>query len=216
MCLIVSSVFTAGVWSCPATTGERPPPCATHTFTAVDDRRAVVFGGKNEEQGRMNDVFIIDLSTMVFKRHVGTMQIKYLKTCPFTTTRPQWVLCSGNTIFAQNDCSTVWSHVFCCYTKEMHVHQYHCHCLFLWLAAESNLFRPTLLHTSLFRVWNFGGDSTVYVNGVYYSRNGANSTSQEVDLGQRRGPVMQLVVSTMASSSLNYWWLGERTDGDSH
>ena len=35
-----------------------------------------MFGGENGEQGKMNDVFIIDLSTMVFKRHVGTMQIK--------------------------------------------------------------------------------------------------------------------------------------------
>ena len=56
---------TAGVWSCPATTGERPPPCAGLTFTAIDDRRAVLFGGKNGDQGRMNDVYIIDLHTMV-------------------------------------------------------------------------------------------------------------------------------------------------------
>ena len=63
--LTVSSIFTAGVWSCPATTGERPPPCVGLTFTAVDDRRAVVFGGNDGEQGDMNDVYIIDLSTMV-------------------------------------------------------------------------------------------------------------------------------------------------------
>ena len=62
---MVSSISTAGVWSCPATTGDRPPPCAGLTFTAVDDRRAVLFGGYNEEQGRINDIFIIDLSTMV-------------------------------------------------------------------------------------------------------------------------------------------------------
>ena len=61
----VSSISTAGVWSCPATTGDRPPPCAAFTFTAVDDRRAVFFGGNNGEQGLMNNVFIIDLSTMV-------------------------------------------------------------------------------------------------------------------------------------------------------
>ena len=61
----VSSISTAGVWSCPDTTGDRPPPCSTLTFTAVDDRRAVLFGGFNGEQGRMNDVFIINLSTMV-------------------------------------------------------------------------------------------------------------------------------------------------------
>ena len=62
----VSSISTAGVWSCPATTGDRPSPCSGLTFTAVDDRRAVLFGGYNGEQGRMNDIFIIDLSTMVF------------------------------------------------------------------------------------------------------------------------------------------------------
>ena len=59
------SISTAGVWSCPATTGERPPPCAAFTFTAVDDRRAVLFGGVNGDQGCMNDVYIIDLLTMV-------------------------------------------------------------------------------------------------------------------------------------------------------
>ena len=67
----VSSIPTAGVWSCPATTGKRPPPCSAFTFTAVDDRRAVVFGGRNIKQGRMNDVYIIDFHTMVYKI-VGT------------------------------------------------------------------------------------------------------------------------------------------------
>ena len=61
----VTSVHTAGVWSCPATTGERPPPCAGFTFTAIDDRRAVLFGGGNGEHGRLNDVYIIDLHNMV-------------------------------------------------------------------------------------------------------------------------------------------------------
>ena len=62
----VSSISTAGVWSCPATTGDRPPPCNALTFTAVDHRRAILFGGFNGQQRRMNDVYIIDLSTMVF------------------------------------------------------------------------------------------------------------------------------------------------------
>ena len=59
------SISTAGVWSCPATTGERPPPCAAFTFTAVDDSRAVLFGGRSGDQGVVNDVYIIDLLTMV-------------------------------------------------------------------------------------------------------------------------------------------------------
>ena len=61
----LSSISTAGVWSCPATTGDRPPPCAALTFTAVDDRIAVLFGGFNGEQRPSNDVFIINLSTVV-------------------------------------------------------------------------------------------------------------------------------------------------------
>ena len=61
----VFSISTAGVWNCPATTGDRPPPCSALTFTAVDDRRAVLFGGRNGELGRINDVYIIDLSIKV-------------------------------------------------------------------------------------------------------------------------------------------------------
>ena len=57
--------YTAGVWSCPITTGERPPPCSHCTFTRVDDSRAVVFGGRKEEWERNNDVYIIDLHAMV-------------------------------------------------------------------------------------------------------------------------------------------------------
>ena len=65
MCKIICVTFTAGVWSYPATTGERPPPCSHFTFTAIDDRRAVLFGGNHIDQGHMNDVYIIDFHTMV-------------------------------------------------------------------------------------------------------------------------------------------------------
>ena len=69
LCLIqLNCIFTSspsGVWSCPATTGEKPPPCAGFTFTAIDDRRAVLFGGVNGEHGKMKDVYIIDLQLMV-------------------------------------------------------------------------------------------------------------------------------------------------------
>lgn len=63
--MLSTFVATIGVWSCPATTGERPPPCYGLTFTAVDYKRAVVFGGMNGASGALNDVYIIDLSTMV-------------------------------------------------------------------------------------------------------------------------------------------------------
>ena len=54
-----------GMWSSPVTTGDRPPPCSGFTFTAIDVRRAVVFGGFNLEMRRMDTVYIIDLITMV-------------------------------------------------------------------------------------------------------------------------------------------------------
>lgn len=54
-----------GTWNCPATTGEIPPPCALFTFTGIDERRAVLFGGFNEKQRHMNHVYIIDFHTMV-------------------------------------------------------------------------------------------------------------------------------------------------------
>ena len=58
----------------------------------------------------------------------------------------------------------------------------------------------------------------VYMYNVYisFSRTGPNSTSQEVDLGQRRGQTMQLSASTMASSTLNCWLLGDGSERASH
>ena len=53
------------MWRSPVTSGERPPPCAAFTFTSIDNRRAVLFGGRNGAQGVMNDVYIIDLEKMV-------------------------------------------------------------------------------------------------------------------------------------------------------
>ena len=52
------------MWSSPPTTGSRPPPCASFTLTAVDSNRGVLFGGRTEH-GRMNDVYIINVQTMV-------------------------------------------------------------------------------------------------------------------------------------------------------
>ena len=63
--IIISPCATAGVWTAPQTTGERPPPCAHFSLTAIDSNRAVMFGGSNEEQDYNNDTFIIDLRTMV-------------------------------------------------------------------------------------------------------------------------------------------------------
>ena len=119
------------MWSSPVTTGDRPPPCSGFTFTAIDDRRAVVFGGTNKETDRINTVYIIDLITMVI------------------------------------------------------IHQ--CPC-----------------------------NSTVTNVKSFSSRPGVISVSQKVNLGQRRGLSMQDVVSTMVSSTLNYWLLEDRTQRENH
>ena len=67
---------TAGVWSCPATTGEIPPPRSHCTFTAIDDRRAVLFAGKMDWGERKNDVYIIDLNVMVI--HITGAKILHI------------------------------------------------------------------------------------------------------------------------------------------
>ena len=55
---------SAGTWSCPLTTGDRPPPSGYFTFTEVDDSRVVMFGGYT---GRyfLNDVYILDVRRWV-------------------------------------------------------------------------------------------------------------------------------------------------------
>ena len=59
-------LYNAGIWSSPPTTGEKPPPCSAFSFTAVDDHRAVFFGGFQGGHRKVNDVYILDLQTMVF------------------------------------------------------------------------------------------------------------------------------------------------------
>ena len=56
---------SAGKWSSPPTTGPRPPPCAGFTFTAINKQQAVFFGGNQPPHGRVNDVYIIEFSSMV-------------------------------------------------------------------------------------------------------------------------------------------------------
>ena len=55
---------SVGKWVSPPVSGERPPPCAGFSLTMIDPRRAVLFGGR-EEKGKSNDVYILDLQSMV-------------------------------------------------------------------------------------------------------------------------------------------------------
>ena len=57
--------LSAGVWFSPVVKGTRPPPCAGFTLTSVDNHRAVLFGGRHPERGRINDLYLIDFDTMV-------------------------------------------------------------------------------------------------------------------------------------------------------
>ena len=61
---ILSHPHVTGTWSSPPTTGDRPPPCSAFSFTTIDHHRAVLFGGR-QEHGRVNDIYILDLDTMV-------------------------------------------------------------------------------------------------------------------------------------------------------
>ena len=60
----MSFSLSAGKWSIPTTTGCRPPPCATFSFTAISDHLAVQFGGK-QPGGRVSDCYVVDFKTMV-------------------------------------------------------------------------------------------------------------------------------------------------------
>ena len=53
------------MWSSPQTTGPRPPPSAFFTFTAINQQKAVFFGGLQLGLGAMNDAYIIDFGSMV-------------------------------------------------------------------------------------------------------------------------------------------------------
>ena len=63
------------MWSSPPTTGSRPPPCSNFTFTAIDAHRGVLFGGYSPEHGKMNDVYIINVQTMVCLCVCGHMHV---------------------------------------------------------------------------------------------------------------------------------------------
>ena len=55
-----------GLWSSPDITGQRSPPCGAFTFTRVDKKRGVMFGGWQEETRRnVAGTFILNFETWV-------------------------------------------------------------------------------------------------------------------------------------------------------
>ena len=57
----------AGVWTEQPTAGRKPPALRDHTFTKIDNHRAVVFGGDTESLmgSRTNDTYVLDMETWV-------------------------------------------------------------------------------------------------------------------------------------------------------
>ena len=53
-----------GEWSSPAVTGTKPPPLSMFSFTKVDSRRAVVYGGWTGG-GRSGDAYVLELDKWV-------------------------------------------------------------------------------------------------------------------------------------------------------
>ena len=60
-----SVTVLAGVWAVQPTTGDKPPPLCGHTFTKIDHRRAVVFGG--DTGSLTNDSYVLDTETWVWR-----------------------------------------------------------------------------------------------------------------------------------------------------
>ena len=54
----------AGEWSSPAVTGTKPPPLADFSFTKVDSRRAVVYGGVTGRK-QSADAYVFELDKWV-------------------------------------------------------------------------------------------------------------------------------------------------------
>ena len=53
-----------GEWSSPAVTGTKPPPLAGFSFTKVDSRRAVVYGGM-VDLDISDDAYVLELDKWV-------------------------------------------------------------------------------------------------------------------------------------------------------
>ena len=55
-----------GEWSSPAVTGTKLPPLSLFSFTKVDSRRAVVYGGATDEGEQISgDAYVLELDKWV-------------------------------------------------------------------------------------------------------------------------------------------------------
>ena len=61
-CMFLSTV--TGEWSSPPETGTKPPPLSWFSFTKIDSRRAVVYGG-GTNRGRLGHAYLLELDEWV-------------------------------------------------------------------------------------------------------------------------------------------------------
>ena len=63
-CIVMFLSTVTGEWSSPAETGTKPPPLSIFSFTKVDSRRAVVYGGAAGLE-RYGDAYVLELDKWV-------------------------------------------------------------------------------------------------------------------------------------------------------
>ena len=59
LCMRPTRLSCSGCWSPVCVTGFKPSPREDHTLTAVDEKRAILFGGY-DGQKKLNDVWLFD------------------------------------------------------------------------------------------------------------------------------------------------------------
>ena len=62
-CIVMFLSTVTGEWSSPAVTGTKPPPLSGFSFSKVDSRRAVVYGGFTGEPS--GDAYVLELDKWV-------------------------------------------------------------------------------------------------------------------------------------------------------
>ena len=62
LCMFLSTI--TGEWSSPAVTGTKPPPLSDFSFTKVDSKRAVVYGGWTKGR-KASDTYVLELDKWV-------------------------------------------------------------------------------------------------------------------------------------------------------
>ncbi len=63
--VLIDQFYPSEIWSSPEISGTSPPPCSSFTLTMIDEKRALLFGGYVPGRGKNNDIYLLDLKSMV-------------------------------------------------------------------------------------------------------------------------------------------------------